>query len=162
MSWQCTVVIALHHFSSGDTLLAIRAPIGTQLEVPIPESVGYVSCILGSVLSSSHPCVSCITLGSRVIQIPNGQRKYQIHLKSATGPIEVLLVNKDPSSASPVVLAVPPPDEILQSLPTPAATPTSQPSVSQVCKFTIFILELTLITTTQKNTELPHSSPFTL
>ena len=26
-------------FSSGDTLLAIRAPIGTQLEVPIPESV---------------------------------------------------------------------------------------------------------------------------
>lgn len=63
MSWQCTVVIALHPFSSGDTLLAIRAPIGTQLEVPIPESVGYVSCILGSVLSSSHPCVSCITLG---------------------------------------------------------------------------------------------------
>ncbi|XP_011605133.1 transcription factor E2F4 isoform X1 [Takifugu rubripes] len=91
----------------GDTLLAIRAPIGTQLEVPIPESVGY---------------------------IPNGQRKYQIHLKSSTGPIEVLLVNKDPSSASPVVLPVPPPDEILQSLPTPALTPASQPSVSQVLK----------------------------
>ncbi|XP_003967075.2 transcription factor E2F4 isoform X2 [Takifugu rubripes] len=88
----------------GDTLLAIRAPIGTQLEVPIPES------------------------------IPNGQRKYQIHLKSSTGPIEVLLVNKDPSSASPVVLPVPPPDEILQSLPTPALTPASQPSVSQVLK----------------------------
>uniref|UniRef100_H3C2I6 E2F transcription factor 4 n=1 Tax=Tetraodon nigroviridis TaxID=99883 RepID=H3C2I6_TETNG len=79
-------------FKGGDTLLAIRAPFGTQLEVPVPEP------------------------------ILKGQRKYQIHLKSSAGPIEVLLVNKDPSSASPVVLPVPPPDEILQSLPTPAAT----------------------------------------
>ncbi|XP_068459873.1 transcription factor E2F4 [Clinocottus analis] len=89
----------------GDTLLAIRAPIGTQLEVPIPESV------------------------------LNGQRKYQIRLKSSSGPIEVLLVNKDPSSASPVVLPVPPPDDILQNLPAP--TPTSQLSptaVTQVSK----------------------------
>ncbi|KAM7002329.1 transcription factor E2F4 [Tautogolabrus adspersus] len=78
----------------GDTLLAIRAPIGTQLEVPVPEAV------------------------------LNGQRKYQIRLKSSSGPIEVLLVNKDPSSASPVVLPVPPPDDVLQSLPAP--TPTSQ------------------------------------
>ncbi|KAM7414123.1 hypothetical protein PAMA_019102 [Pampus argenteus] len=78
----------------GDTLLAIRAPIGTQLEVPIPEAV------------------------------LNGQRKYQIRLKSSSGPIEVLLVNKDPSSASPVVLPVPPPDDVLQNLPAP--TPTSQ------------------------------------
>lgn len=82
----------------GDTLLAIRAPIGTQLEVPVPEAV------------------------------LNGQRKYQIRLKSSSGPIEVLLVNKDPSSASPVVLPVPPPDDVLQSLPTPTATPTSQQS----------------------------------
>lgn len=79
----------------GDTLLAIRAPIGTQLEVPIPETV------------------------------VNGQRKYQIRLKSSSGPIEVLLVNKDPSSASPVVLPVPPPDDVLQSLP----APTSQAAV---------------------------------
>ncbi|KAM9853968.1 LOW QUALITY PROTEIN: transcription factor E2F4 [Aulostomus maculatus] len=78
----------------GDTLLAIRAPIGTQLEVPIPEAV------------------------------LNGQRKYQIRLKSSSGPIEVLLVNKDPSSASPVVLPVPPPDDVLQNLPAP--TPSSQ------------------------------------
>ncbi|KAG7214879.1 hypothetical protein INR49_005148 [Caranx melampygus] len=87
-----------------DTLLAIRAPIGTQLEVPIPES------------------------------ILNGQRKYQIRLKSSSGPIEVLLVNKDPSSASPVVLPVPPPDDVLQNLPAP--TPTSQPATaaSQVTK----------------------------
>eukprot|EP00064_Thunnus_orientalis_P006244 superscaffoldBa00000644_g6260 len=82
------------HYLAGDTLLAIRAPIGTQLEVPIPEAV------------------------------LNGQRKYQIRLKSSSGPIEVLLVNKDPSSASPVVLPVPPPDDVLQNLPAP--TPTSQ------------------------------------
>ncbi|CAN9498706.1 unnamed protein product [Ophioblennius macclurei] len=90
----------------GDTLLAIRAPIGTQLEVPIPEAV--------------H----------------NGQRKYQIRLKSTSGPIEVLLVNKDPSSAAPVVLPVPPPDDVLQNLPVP--TPTSQTpaaaAASQVSK----------------------------
>ncbi|XP_040893934.1 transcription factor E2F4 isoform X2 [Toxotes jaculatrix] len=88
----------------GDTLLAIRAPIGTQLEVPIPEAV------------------------------LNGQRKYQIRLKSTSGPIEVLLVNKDPSSASPVVLPVPPPEDVLQNLPAP--TPTSQPATaaSQVPK----------------------------
>ncbi|XP_077452259.1 transcription factor E2F4 isoform X2 [Stigmatopora argus] len=76
----------------GDTLLAIRAPIGTQLEVPRPDA------------------------------IMNGGRKYQIRLKSSTGPIEVLLVNKDPSSASPVVVSVPPPDDILQSLPAPTSS----------------------------------------
>ncbi|KAM6937364.1 transcription factor E2F4 [Xenentodon cancila] len=88
----------------GDTLLAIRAPIGTQLEVPIPEGVF------------------------------NGQKKYQIRLKSTSGPIEVLLVNKDPSSASPVVLPVPPPDDVLQNLPAP--TPTSQlpTTASQITK----------------------------
>lgn len=80
----------------GDTLLAIRAPTGTQLEVPVPEAA------------------------------LNGQRKYQIRLKSSSGPIEVLLVNKDQSSASPVVLPVPPPDDVFQNLPAP--TPTSQPS----------------------------------
>lgn len=58
------------------------------------------------------------------MQVLNGQRKYQIRLKSTSGPIEVLLVNKDPSSASPVVLPVPPPDDVLQNLPAP--TPTSQ------------------------------------
>ncbi|XDV53013.1 hypothetical protein PO909_021628 [Leuciscus waleckii] len=51
----------------------------------------------------------------------NGQKKYQIHLKSSAGPIEVLLVNKDPCSSSPVVLPVPPPDDMLQSLSTPAS-----------------------------------------
>lgn len=82
----------------GDTLLAIRAPSGTQLEVPVPES---------------HV---------------NGQKKYQIHLKSSAGPIEVLLVNKDPSSSFPVVLPVPPPDDMLQNLSTPASTTSAAPA----------------------------------
>ncbi|XP_010141312.1 PREDICTED: transcription factor E2F4, partial [Buceros rhinoceros silvestris] len=66
---------------TGDTLLAIRAPSGTRLEVPIPEGL-------------------------------NGQKKYQIHLKSTSGPIDVLLVNKDTWSSPPVVLPVPPPEDL--------------------------------------------------
>ncbi|XP_046890564.1 transcription factor E2F4 [Hypomesus transpacificus] len=82
----------------GDTLLAIRAPTGTQLEVPVPEST------------------------------INGQKKYQIRLKSSAGPIEVLLVNKDPSSPSPVVLPVPPPEDMIQTLPPTTTTPGPKPS----------------------------------
>ncbi|XP_077023237.1 transcription factor E2F5 isoform X2 [Tamandua tetradactyla] len=74
---------------TGDTLLAIQAPSGTQLEVPIPE------------------------MGQ------NGQKKYQINLKSHSGPIHVLLINKESSSSKPVVFPVPPPDDL---------TPSSQPS----------------------------------
>ncbi|XP_031667998.1 transcription factor E2F4 isoform X1 [Oncorhynchus kisutch] len=76
----------------GDTLLAVRAPSGTQLEVPIPEAV------------------------------QNGQRKYQIHLMSAAGPIDVLLINKDPVNSTPVVLPVPPPEEMLQKAKSAAAS----------------------------------------
>ncbi|KAK7114937.1 hypothetical protein V1264_000909 [Littorina saxatilis] len=63
----------------GETLLAIQAPSGTQMEVPIPE-VG-----------------------------PGFKKNYQIHLKSQSGPINVLLVNKDSDSDKPVVVQVPPP-----------------------------------------------------
>ncbi|XP_070574225.1 transcription factor E2F5-like [Ptychodera flava] len=87
----------------GDTLLAIQAPSGTQLEVPIPE------------------------MGS------NQQKRYQIHLKSYNGPIYVLLVNKDTTSNSPVVVPVPPPN--LNQ--TPAANqgpPTSTENVSSPTK----------------------------
>ncbi|KAJ7986177.1 hypothetical protein DPEC_G00348070 [Dallia pectoralis] len=47
--------------------------------------------------------------------VQNGQRKYQIHLKSTTGPIEVLLINQDQVNCAPVVLPVPPPEDMLQS-----------------------------------------------
>uniref|UniRef100_A0A8C5SYG9 E2F transcription factor 4 n=1 Tax=Laticauda laticaudata TaxID=8630 RepID=A0A8C5SYG9_LATLA len=82
----------------GDTLLAIRAPSGTQLEVPVPEGL-------------------------------NGQRKYQIHLKSSNGSIDVLLVNKDAWSSPPVVLPVPPPEDLIQCQPiTPSKKPSFPPS----------------------------------
>ncbi|XP_075069838.1 transcription factor E2F5 [Mixophyes fleayi] len=70
---------------TGDTLLAVQAPSGTQLEVPIPET--------------GH----------------NGLKKYQISLKSNLGPINVLLINKESSSSKPVAFPVPPPDDIIQS-----------------------------------------------
>ncbi|XP_071890583.1 transcription factor E2F5 isoform X2 [Anas platyrhynchos] len=79
---------------NGDTLLAIQAPCGTQLEVPIPE------------------------MGQ------NGQKKYQINLKSNSGPIHVLLINKESSSSKPVVFPVPPPDDLAQTPSQPAAPVT--------------------------------------
>ncbi|KAI9565313.1 hypothetical protein GHT06_009103 [Daphnia sinensis] len=69
----------------GDTLLAIRAPPHTHLEVPIPEDD----------------------------QIPSQKRQYQIHLKSQTVPIHVLLVNKDNEGTSPIAVPVPPPKRFL-------------------------------------------------
>ncbi|KAG6932650.1 E2F transcription factor 5, partial [Chelydra serpentina] len=81
---------------NGDTLLAIQAPCGTQLEVPIPE------------------------MGQ------NGQKKYQISLKSSSGPIHVLLINKESSSSTPVVFPVPPPDDLAQPPSQPATPVTPQ------------------------------------
>jgi len=71
----------------GDTLLAIQAPSGTQLEVPIPE----------------------------MLPGPGQKKRYQIHLKSEEGQIYVLLVNKDADS-DPVVVQVPPPKEIADAI----------------------------------------------
>ncbi|XP_075827661.1 transcription factor E2F5 isoform X1 [Microtus pennsylvanicus] len=83
---------------NGDTLLAIQAPSGTQLEVPIPE------------------------MGQ------NGQKKYQINLKSHSGPIHVLLINKESSSSKPVVFPVPPPDDLTQSSSQSSTSGTPQKS----------------------------------
>ncbi|XP_039551542.1 transcription factor E2F5 isoform X1 [Passer montanus] len=79
---------------NGDTLLAIQAPCGTQLEVPRPEKG------------------------------QNGQKKYQINLKSSSGPIHVLLINKESSSSKPTVFPVPPPDDLAQPPSQPAAPAT--------------------------------------
>lgn len=69
----------------GHTLLAVQAPPGTQLDVPIPKAV------------------------------QNCPARYQIHLKSVRGPVDVVLLNKCSVSSAPVVLPVPPPEEVLQS-----------------------------------------------
>ncbi|XP_008284991.1 transcription factor E2F5 [Stegastes partitus] len=67
---------------SGDTLLAVIAPTGTQLEVPLPE------------------------MGQA------GQKKYQVNLRSCSAPIQVMLINRDSDSTIPVVFPVPPTDNI--------------------------------------------------
>ncbi|XP_021169019.2 transcription factor E2F5 isoform X1 [Fundulus heteroclitus] len=66
---------------SGDTLLAVVAPSGTQLEVPLPE------------------------LGK------SGQKKYQVNLRSQSAPIQVMLINRDSGSRVPVAFPVPPTDD---------------------------------------------------
>ncbi|XP_072237347.1 transcription factor E2F4-like [Leuresthes tenuis] len=68
---------------NGHTLLAVQPAPGTQLDVPIPKAV------------------------------PDCPAKYQIHMKSIRGPIDVVLLNKYSVTSPPVVLPVPPPDEIL-------------------------------------------------
>ncbi|NXH22075.1 E2F4 factor, partial [Bucco capensis] len=104
---------------TGDTLLAIRAPSGTRLEVPIPEGL-------------------------------NGQKKYQIHLKSTSGPIDVLLVNKDAWSSPPVILPVPPPEDLIRCQ---AATPSKAqiPPVAQ-------LEEASVPSSTQPSTPTPSST----
>ncbi|XP_015280959.1 PREDICTED: transcription factor E2F5 isoform X2 [Gekko japonicus] len=81
---------------NGDTLLAIQAPSGTQLEVPVPHL---------------------------------GQKKYQINLNSHSGPIHVLLINKESSSSKPVVFPVPPPDDLIQPL-SQAVVPLTSPKLN--------------------------------
>ncbi|KAI5627918.1 transcription factor E2F5 isoform 1 [Silurus asotus] len=89
---------------SGDTLLAVMAPAGTQLEVPVPE----------------------------VFQ--NGQKRYQVNLRSQSTPIQVLLINRETRGSRPVVFSVPPPDDIC--MPTPPSTPAclqKYPITSESC-----------------------------
>ncbi|NWI27803.1 E2F4 factor, partial [Sula dactylatra] len=104
---------------TGDTLLAIRAPSGTRLEVPIPEAL-------------------------------NGQKKYQIHLKSTSGPIDVLLVNKDAWSSPPVVLPVPPPEDLIQC----QAVAPSKPQIPPLTHFQ----EASVPSSTQPSTPTPTST----
>lgn len=89
------------HCFDGDTLLAVQAPSGTQLEVPIPETG------------------------------PGLKRLYQIHLKSQGGPINVLLVNKHTEDSEPVVVQVPPPATTSTSAAEEGATGGSMEEISQ-------------------------------
>ncbi|XP_041638582.1 transcription factor E2F4-like [Cheilinus undulatus] len=88
---------------TGHTLLSVQAPRGTQLDVPIPKAV------------------------------PNSPAKYQIHLKSINGPIDVVLLNKSSESSDPLVLPVPPSEEILQK--GISVKPTSNDTGSGISSF---------------------------
>jgi len=82
----------------GDTLLAIQAPIGTQLGVEvIPEVTGNIG---GSIGKDSLVA----------------KKRYQMHLKSLEGQIYVLLVNKDSDNEQPLVVQVPPPQDMAEAI----------------------------------------------
>ncbi|XP_054465117.1 transcription factor E2F4-like isoform X2 [Anoplopoma fimbria] len=89
---------------SGHTLLAVQAPCGTQLDVPIPKAV------------------------------QNCPAKYQIHLKSINGPIDVVLLNKLSVSSVPVVLPVPPSEELLRNAKSAMSTSHERESGIALCQ----------------------------
>ncbi|NXW47017.1 E2F4 factor, partial [Nyctiprogne leucopyga] len=80
----------------------------------------------------------------------NGQKKYQIHLKSTSGPIDVLLVNKDAWSSPPVVLPVPPPEDLIQC----QAVAPSKPQIPPLAHFQ----EASVPSSTQPSTPTPTST----
>lgn len=83
-------------------------------------------------------------------QGPSRQKKYQIHLKSTSGPIDVLLVNKDAWSSPPVVLPVPPPEDLIQC----QAVAPSKPQIPPLAHFQ----EASVPSSTQPSTPTPSST----
>jgi hypothetical protein len=98
--------------------------------------------LLCSILSglNSLMCNLCVLFW----QQPNpAKRKYQIHLKSHSGPIYVLLVNKDSDGSSPVVVQVPPPKEEMEMEscePVPTAASVSRKQAA--AKVFVFLFSL--------------------
>jgi len=90
--------------NTDSTLLVIQAPVGTQLEVPPvpedkPETTTYIYGSNGQVLQ-------------RIVKSnPNKKKKYQMNLKSRSGPINVFLVNPNDEKARPVFQDFPPPEQ---------------------------------------------------
>lgn len=83
---------------------------------------------------ASHACLQfyLFPIFCTHLQGLNGQKKYQIHLKSMSGPIEVLLVNKEAWSSPPVAVPVPPPEDLLQSPPAVSTPPPlPKPALAQ-------------------------------
>lgn len=72
-------------------LLIIQAPIGTQLEVPLPEPEVKEEEIISDIEDEVRPAK---------------KRKYQIHLKSRSGPINVVLVNKNEETKETEIIQV--------------------------------------------------------
>ncbi|KAM9500759.1 transcription factor E2F5 [Clarias gariepinus] len=90
---------------SGETLLAVMAPAGTQLEVPVPE------------------------------MSQNGLKRYQVNLRSHSTPIQVLLINRENCGSRPIVFSVPPPDDIcaMPTPPSTPASLQKYPLTSESC-----------------------------
>lgn len=87
--------------STGDTLLAIRAPIGTQLEVPIPESVSDVCTGFSSVLSGPV-VVSLISPTVRVCRFSMDSENTRSVLKVHLVPLKFYWSIKTPPVPLPL------------------------------------------------------------
>jgi transcription factor E2F4/5 len=73
------------------TLLVIQAPSGTQLEVPaIPADTAPETTTQTLIYGSNGQVLQRIVKSN-----PPKKKKYQMHLKSRSGPINVFLVNQD-------------------------------------------------------------------
>lgn len=79
------------------------------------------------------------------MQGPGFKKNYQMHLKSHSGPIHVLLVNKDTEETSPVVVQVPPPKD--DDLENQNVDPNQAPGKSKPIKVRLKVFE---------NTEAKH------
>lgn len=150
------------HVSSGHTLLAVRAPSGTQLDVPIPKAVSpalleptALSSFLLPIRWDDLVC-ACI-----FFQVQDSPAKYQIHLKSVRGPIDVLLLNKHSASSVPVVLPVPPPEEILRDAKLAMSTSDATESSTATCQASADTKHCTKSRqTAMEDMQPPHASSF--
>ncbi|KAM6919226.1 transcription factor E2F5 [Xenentodon cancila] len=126
---------------SGDTLLAVVAPAGTQLEVPIPE------------------------MGK------SGEKKYQVNLRSHSAPIQVSLISRDSGSIVPVVFPVPPTGEIclvpstpstpasLQRLPLMMSACTTSSATSLCCSQDLICSDHMMVLADHDDMLTPSSTP---
>ncbi|KAM7400344.1 hypothetical protein PAMA_004843 [Pampus argenteus] len=126
---------------SEDTLLAVVAPAGTQLEVPLPE------------------------MGQ------SGQKKYQVNLRSQSAPIQVMLINRDSDSTIPVVFSVPPTDDIcpvptppstpasLQRFPLSTSVHSTSNTTSSYCSQDSLCSDHQMVLPEHDNVLTPSSTP---
>ncbi|KAG7482807.1 transcription factor E2F4-like [Solea senegalensis] len=112
----------------GHTLLAVKAPSGIHLDVPIPKAS------------------------------LRGPVRYQIHMKSAGGPIDILLLSTNSATSDPVTLPVPPPEDVLRNA--KLATHTSDATGGGDAPADAVHWNEVRQTDTQQDTQRPYASSF--
>ena len=117
-------------FSGPNKVLKISWRTCPTTSLPTPHTTTYAPLSMEKLfLLSRYPNLVCIVPTNCLPQAPSGTQlevprpellpgrppKYQIHLKSESGQINVLLVNKE-AGCDPVVVQVPPPKEIAEAI----------------------------------------------
>lgn len=73
-----------------ETLIAIKAPLGTTLEVPDPDEVLLLIILLFLSFSVYGRCIDSGVVLLQAVEYPH--RRFQILLRSTMGPIDLYLV----------------------------------------------------------------------